>query len=105
MSSSTRDAGPRKTAKRAIFLPDLTKEQILAAVQELMRKEAPASVRCLKPGCFGKVRSRGLCDGCKSQAWLAMERGEVTEEELIRHKKMLPKMRNTREWLLDFKKK
>lgn len=102
--SLKRQSVARKT--KALVVPELSRGQLLAAMRSLIDGEAPAeAVPCLKPGCKGKVRSRGLCDGCKAAAWRAMEAGETTEEELIRHGKLLPKLRNTRVWLLDFKRR
>lgn len=59
---------------------------------------------CLKPDCRHIARSRGLCNGCLTAASQLIEAGETTEEELIAHGKMLPKQRNAKLWLVDFKK-
>lgn len=49
-------------------------------------KEKP---KCLT--CKNKAQSRGLCGTCLAQASVSMKLGEVTEQELIESKMILPR--------------
>ncbi len=51
---------------------------------------------CIAPDCKGAVYCRGLCCACYTEANRAINRGETTEEKLVKKRLMNPPRRGQR---------
>jgi len=57
--------------------------------------------KCIKPDCYGKPLSRGLCSACYQAAVNAVAAGKTTWKALEKAGKCLPSQRHRkRDWLL-----